>query len=155
MKCLLFLLLAFPLQAQIIFNIGGGILVSDSLKQTSPTSADTIHYIPLNFDYSWMNITAIDTGSTFTDSVVVEYATYNYILKTGTTRRFKISDTTWTDVQFMKDSVWSDVDIMANAGANTGYKIFVGDYHLIRIRMTNAEVVADRVWFYKTLLVEK
>ena len=155
MKCLLFLLLAFPLQAQTIFNIGGAILVSDSLKQTSPTSADTIHYIPLNFDYDWMNITAIDTGSTFTDSVVVEYATYNYTRKTGTTRRFEISDTNWNDVQFMKDSIWSDVDIMANAGANSSYTIFVGGYHLIRIRMTNAEVVADRVWFYKTLLVEK
>ena len=158
---ILALLMAFTLQAQTIFDIGTGILVSDTLKQSSTASTvDTIDYIPLNYEYDWLNITVIDTGATYTDSLVAEYPTHSYTLKSGTTRRWEISDTTWADVQFMKDSTWGDVDVMANSDAISGYRIFVGDYLEVRIRMTNVEVidsiaVADRSVWYKAQAVRK
>ena len=154
-KLLLMLLLPFLVQAQVIYNIGGAILVSDTLDQTSAAVSDTIDYIPLNWDYDWGNITTIDTGATYTDSIVVEYPTFNYTLKSGTTRRWEISDTTWTAVQFLKDSTWTDTSIMAKSNGTASYRLFVGDYKEIRIRMINVEVVADRSFWYKAQFVEK
>jgi len=152
---LIVLLVAFTLPAQVIYNLGNGILVSDTLYQTSATVSDTLEYIPLNYDYEWLNITVSDTGSSLTDSLVVEYPTHNYTLKSGTTRRWEISDTTWSSVHFMRDSTWTNVNVMAKSNGTASYKIHVGDYLGVRIRMTNVQVVANRACWYKAQSVRK
>ncbi len=149
-KIFIMLLVTFLVQAQTVYDIGGAILVSDTLKTT-----DSVSYVPLNWNYDWGNITYIDTGSVFTDSVVVEYPTFNYTLKSGTTRRWKISDTTWSAVQFLKDSTWADKTVLGNNGGNASYRLFVGDYKEIRIRWINVEAVPSRAGWYKAQFTEK
>ncbi len=102
-----------------------------------------------------MSITTIDTGSVFTDSVVVEFPAFNYTLKTGTTRRWEISDTTWTNVQDMINASGTQVDTLVNNNGNTSYRVFVGDYEGVRIRWTNVEAVPSRAFWYKAQAVEK
>ena len=152
---ILMLLLTLPVMAQNVFNLGTGILVSDTLKQTSPSSADTIDYVVLDYEYEWMNITVIDTGATFTDSLVVEYPSHNYTLKSGTTRRWQISDTTWNAVHLLLDSTGTNKNTMIKANGTASYRIDVRSYREVRIRMINVEVVANRSVWYKAQFSKK
>ena len=139
-------------KAQQTFDIGSATLWSDTLISLS----DTIDYIPLNYAYEWLNITAIDTGSVQTDTIVVEYPTHNYTRKTSSGRsRWEISDTTWTAVHFMRDSTWTNVNIIAAAASVTSYKIHVADYKEVRIRMANTVTVASKNWWFKAQGVYK
>jgi len=163
MKTLLTLLIAglfITVQAQVYFDRSNGFFVADSLYQDYPDltaespidSTNQSDIIVLNFYYDWLNITAIDTGTVYDDSCVVEYPLYDYerdITKPRLT--YKVTDTTWQKVQFMRDSSWTNVNgsFIVDDNSTKSYTIFVGDYESIRIRMTNEEIVAGRVWKYK------
>jgi hypothetical protein len=148
------LLVTIPVFGQM--EMGRGYAYSDSLYQDLSGVSDTTFIMSLGFQYDWLTITMVDTGSTYTDSLVAEHSSYTVSLKSSvTTRVFEIADTVWSDVAFMKDSTWSDVDVMANAGAVTSYTIFVGDCDKVRIRMINVEAVSDRVCYFKAMLSRK
>jgi len=124
---------------------------ADSLYQDYPAvtdSTDSLAVLRLNFLYDWMNITVVDTGTTYDDSCMVEYGVYAL---TGQI----VTDTIWQPVQFMRDSSWTNINggrFLVDDASTHSYKINIGDYDIIRVRMLNAEIVAGRVWwFYATL----
>lgn len=140
-----------PKQSQPIIR-GQGLFWSDSLwngKYVLPVdsqfyAADTIVVLDtltaqasatlnVNFDYDWLTITAQDSGTTYDDSCIVE---------------FKTPNGTWQPVQFMRDSSWTNTNgrFIVDDASVKSYKIFIGDYEVIRVRMLNAELVENRVW---------
>ena len=157
-KLILFLLLSIPLFAQ-TKEVNGGLYWADSLYidyTGVADSSDTISVLDMGFGYDWLTITAIDTGSVLTDSIVVEEGTLIYsadTLNPGTA--WQISDTLWSPVNFMRDSTWTNANVIASAGGNITYQVYVANYELIRVRMTNVEGVGDRVWRFYAVLNRK
>ena len=157
-KLLAILILSISLigigNAQDTFQINTSLFWADSLWDgihidtvgvDDTTAANTTSELRLNYQYDWMNIVAVDTGVTYDDSVLVEYAVYPLASNA-------VSDTIWTIVQFMRDSSWTNVNMMLNDNAITSYKVFVGDYDLIRVRIVNVNAVENRIFkFYATL----
>ena len=162
---LFFLLFTVGISAQIKQDANGGYYWSDSLWNAiyvdtvgvdDTTAASTTSELSLNFQYDWMHITAIDTGATYDDSVVVEYGTKIYIPDTNRIGNANIvSDTLWQKVNFMRDSSWTNVNIMVNDNAYTTYAVYVGNYDLIRVRMVNATAVENRIWKFYAILSRK
>lgn len=135
---------------------GNGFYAADSLWQDYTGVTDSTHQadtIKLNYQYEWFNITAIDTGTSVTDSIVVEYYTPDFTLAAGGV--YTESAGSWNVIPFMRDSTWTNLNLIVSAGAYLSYKMHVADYNLIRIRMTNTQVVAGRVWKYRGQAVLK
>ena len=128
-------------------SLWDGILI-DTVGVDDTTTANLTSELRLNGQYDWMNIVAVDTGATYDDSVLVEYAVYPLASNA-------VSDTVWTVVQFMRDSSWTNVNMMLNDDAITSYKVFVGDYDFIRVRMVNVDAVQDRVFKFYAILSRK
>jgi hypothetical protein len=160
-KLLAILILSMSLigivNAQKYFDRGTGFFISDSLYQdyagiTTSDSTDASDEISLNFDYDWLTITALDTGTTYTDSCIVEYAMYSvgYDTVYRPTTTYIVTGTIWQPVQFMRDSSWTNTNgyFLIDNSSIKSYKLFVGDYEKIRIRMLNSTIVAGRVWKY-------
>jgi len=126
-----------------VFAISG----SDTLGSLIDTlSAQTTVEIPLNYNYDWLSITAIDTGTTYTDSCIVEYGVPSFSRIAG---KLTPTDTIWQRVQFMRDSSWTNTNLIPDNASVRSYQIYVGDYEVIRVRMTNAVLVNNRIWkFY-------
>lgn len=143
------------------FDAGAGFFINDSLYQdyTGVTdSMDTIDEIDLGFGYDFVTITAIDTGTTYTDSVIVEYALPGFDKGVSTSGlNFKQVDSTtiWQRVQFMRDSSWTNTNLIPDNASVKSYQIYVGSYDKIRIRMINAAVVAGRVFYYRVSASKK
>jgi hypothetical protein len=156
-KLLLFIaLLAINIQAQTeVWSDGVRAFWSDSLYQDYTgvvDSTDSIATFKLAFKYEWMNLTVQDSGTVYDDTCVVEYPVF-------TLHNKAITDTIWQRVQFMRDSSWTAIvggAIPIDDNSVHSYQIFVGDYEAIRLRMTNAVIVAGRVWrFWATLSTKK
>ncbi len=163
MKTLLIaiLLLTSSLFAQKYYEVGSGFFINDSLYQdyTGVTdSTDSYDEINLGFGFGFLTITAIDTGTTYTDSVVVEYAMPGFAqsLTSGNLTYNQVDSTTiWQRVQFMRDSSWTNTNLIPDNNSTKSYQVFVGSYEKIRLRMTNAQLVAGRVWRYRVSATKK
>ena len=143
---------------------GTGALWSDSLYNVLYVTTDTTYVgitvseidtlwekptsmFATNFLYDWMVITVQDTGTTYDDSLDLEYAVYT--LNGGI-----ITDTVWQKVQFMRDSSWTNVNgtFIVDDASVKSYTVFIGSYDLIRVSMTNVEAVTNRIArFWATL----
>lgn len=168
MKQLLIALLLTGLSIAQEFNRGSGIWLSDSLwndiyvRDTvvtiSTATEDTTYWIdtiaaqtyveiPLSYDYDWATITAIDSGDTYTDSCIVEFGAFKYELdETKRVKTFIPIDTVWQRVHFMRDSSWTNTNLIPDNSSTKSYTLFVGNYEVIRVRMTNTEAVENRIW---------
>jgi hypothetical protein len=171
MKTLLIaiLLLTSSLFAQKYYEVGSGFFINDSLYQDYPDltaespidSTNTYDIINLGFGFEWLTITAIDTGTTYTDSIVVEYSMPGFaqsLTSRNLTYNQVDSTTIWQPVQFMRDSSWTAIvggAIPIDNNSIHSYRVFVGSYDKIRVRMTNAALVAGRVWKYRISAVKK
>ena len=125
-----------------VFAISG----TDTLGSMIDTSeAQTVVIIPLGGEYDWLTLTAIDTGTTYDDSIMVEYSNYKVALTSG---KMAVIDTVWQPVQFIRDSSWTNISgaLLVDDNSTKSFQIFVGDYESIRVRMINATAVENRVW---------
>jgi hypothetical protein len=103
--------------------------------------------ITLNFEYDFLTITVIDTGTTYTDSCIAEFASYEFGRRvTRGVPEDTIKATYWNSINFLKDSTWTSGNLVPNNDLRQTYTAFVGDLAKIRLRMTNAEAVENRVW---------
>jgi len=149
--------------ADSLWGVNDTLIVTDSVFRTADTvvTVDSLtnHYtshIELNGQFDWMNITAIDTGTTYDDSCLVEYGVLKIWKDASTPNTVVRYDTLWQRVQFMRDSSWTNVNLIVDDNSVKSYRVFVGDYDLIRVRMTNVEAVNNRLFrFYATLSGKK
>ena len=145
--------------ADSLWGVSDTLFVVDSVFRTTDTVVvrDTVvghntSYLNLNKNFDWMNITAIDTGATYDDSCVVEYGVYIVEPNSSSPSSITITDTIWQRVQFMRDSSWTNTNLIVDDASVKSYQVFVGDYDLIRVRMTNVQAVNNRIFkFYATL----
>lgn len=145
--------------ADSLWGVNDTLFVVDSIFRATDTVVvnDTVvghntSFLNINKNYDWMNITAIDTGTTYDDSCVVEYGLYIVEPNTDVPSNVAIIDTIWQRVQFMRDSSWTNTNLIVDDNSVKSYQVFVGDYDLIRVRMTNVEAVNNRIFkFYATL----
>ena len=157
MRTLLIAILLFTssLFAQKYYEVGSGFFINDSLYQDYASvtdSTDSIDVIQLGFGFDFLTITAIDTGTTYTDSVVVEYAMPGFaqsLTSRNLTYNQVDSTTIWQKVQFMRDSSWTNTNLIPDNNSTKSYMVFVGNYEKVRVRMTNEQLVAGRVWKYR------
>lgn len=150
-KLILSLLLLVGIStAQIKLEKGGNLFWADSLSSTRTTSE-----LEVNGQFDYMNITAIDTGTTYTDSCVVEYAVYRLNQSSTVPPKVAVYDTIWQKVQFMRDSSWTNTNLIPDNASVKSYQVFIGDYDLIRVRMTNVQVVSNRVFKFYAILSRK
>ena len=158
-KLILLVLFLVPfIYGQNIWDTGTGEYLSDSLWNNYLVDTvgvdDTLFtpktsvMIPLDFSYDFGNITAIDTGSSYTDTAVVQYAIFDRN-KTG------MIDTIWQPLQFMRDSSWTNTNLIPTAASVKSYSFFVGDKSLIRVYMTNVEAIINRIFYFKMQLSKK
>lgn len=120
-------------------------VINGSVSVSSPT-----YEIPLNWDYEWLTLTVQDTGTTYDDSLIVEYGTPLIALDvTRPYTTYKDTGTIWQRPQFMRDSSWTNTNLVVDDNSVHSYQIYVGSYSVIRIRMTNVQVVANRKAFFK------
>lgn len=125
-----------------VFAISG----TDTLGSMIDTSAaQTVVEIQLGGEYEWLTLTAIDTGTTYDDSIMVEYPNYQVALTLG---KVVVTDTVWQPVQFIRDSSWTNISgaLIVDDSSVRSFQIFVGNYQSIRVRMLNATLVENRVW---------
>jgi hypothetical protein len=113
-------------------------MIDTSLAQTSVE-------IPLDYQYEWLNLTLIDTGTTYDDSIKVEYPIYTFKKVSG---KLAITDTVWQPVQFIRDSSWTNISgVLVDDNSVKSYRIFVADYPSIRVSMVNATLVNNRIFW--------
>ena len=120
---------------------------TDTTVVLDTLSAQTTVELTLNFEYDWLTVTIIDTGTTYTDSCVAEFAAYEFGKKN--VRGFvqdTIKSTHWNAVNFLRDSTWTNGNFAPNNNLEQTYTAFVGGVAKIRFRMTNAEAVENRIW---------
>jgi len=125
-----------------VFAISG----TDTLGSMIDTSAaKTTVEIPLNFDFEWLNLTAIDSGTTYDDSIKVEYPIYTVAITSG---KMAVTDTIWQPVQFIRDSSWTNISggLLVDDNSTKSFQIFVANYPSIRVNMVNTVAVENRVW---------
>lgn len=171
---MLVMLLTMSVTAQIVDNSGGvswsdslwnDIYVPDTTYSISGTdttiiidtsAAQTYSVFNTDYSYEWMTIVMTDTGTVQTDTVVVEYGIIGYIPNpTPKTSKYIASDTTWHYVNFMRDSSWTNINKMIKANGSIGCMISVSSYQLIRVRLTNANAVENRVCWFDAVLSKK
>lgn len=114
-----------------------GLFVNDSLYNTyGATSACTYKTLTLKYRYDFMTITMKDTGTTYDDSIKVEYTNPG-------------SDV-WYPVHFIRDSTYSNItQPIVDDNSQHSYLVYVGAYWRIRIRLANAVAVNNRVFWFK------
>lgn len=102
------------------------------------------------FLYDWMTITAEDTGTTYDDSLKLEYAVY-------TIEDDAVVDTVWQKVQFMRDSSWTNVNgsFLVDDNSVKSYEVFIGSYDLIRVALINVDNPANCVTRFWAVLSKK
>ena len=164
-KLILFLLLLTGIaSAQLDVNGGyywtdslwNAILVDTSATPDDTTAASTTALIPLNFQYEWLSIVAVDTGATITDSIRLEYGTVRFVPDTiNAGIPYMRKDTVWASVHFLRDSTWTNVNLISGANSQSTYKADVADYEVVRLRMVNATLTEDRVWKFYAVLSRK
>ena len=176
-KVLIFIaMLTISISAQIKLEKGGVLFWADSLWGANDTlivtdsifrTADTVvvvdsiaghtsSVLELNGQFDWMNITAIDTGTTYDDSCVVQYGILKIWKDASTPYAVVRYDTLWQRVQFMRDSSWTNTNFIVDGNSTKSYRVFVGDYDLIRVYMSNVQAVNNRLFrFYATLSRKK
>ena len=117
------------------------------------TVAKTTVYIPLDFEYEWLVLTAIDTGATYDDSVKI-WGTY-YELKPT---QLEVSDTSQTSVIYLRDSTWTQLTAallpVDDASIHT-YTVWAGALGGIILELSNVEAVNNRVWYFKLQATKK
>ena len=120
---------------------------TDTVIVLDTISVQTSVEITLNFEYDFLTVTVIDTGDTYTDSCVAEFASYEFSKNvTGGYPSYDISTTHWNAINFLKDSTWTSGNLVPNTSSTQTYTAFVGNLATIRFRMTNEEAVLNRVW---------
>lgn len=144
-------LLTGLVNAQNYLDKGNAFILYDSLWNDiyvpDTVAAQTFVEIPLNYQYEWLNLTAIDSGTTYDDSIMVEYPIYKVRLTSG---KMAVRDTVWQPVQFIRDSSWTNISggLLVDDNSTKSYQIFVANYPSIRIRMINATLVENRVFWF-------
>jgi len=126
-----------------VFAISG----TDTLGSMIDTSlAQTVVEIPLDYQYEWLNLTCIDSGTTYDDSIMVEYPIYKFSKASG---KLAVTDTVWQPVQFIRDSSWTNISgaLLVDDNSIKSYQIFVANYPSIRVRMVNATLVDNRIFW--------
>jgi len=146
-----------------VFNLTTGTYWSDSLYNalyvTTDTTASDIDTLWektsseffTNLLYDWMNITIQDTGATYDDTLVVQYGIPRV-------KNNVVIDTIWQPVQFMRDSSWTNINggrFLVDDASVHSYNVWIGNYSLIRILMTNVEVRNNRVARFWAILSKK
>lgn len=131
-----------------LFAISGtdtlGTLIDTSVAQTSVE-------IPLDYQYEWLNLTCIDSGATYDDSIMVEYPIYKFAKSSTNPRQpLAVTDTVWQPVQFIRDSSWTNISgaLLVDDNSTKSYQIFVANYPSIRVRMINATLVENRIFWF-------
>jgi len=127
---------------------------TDTIVVLDTLTAHTSVMIPLDFEYDFGNITCIDTSTTI-DTVRLEYAVFDYGLKSGTTRRFEATDTTWQLLPYVRDSSWANTGLTPDGESIHSYSFWVGDQSLIRVYMANAVIVNNGVFKFKLQISKK
>jgi len=131
---------------QIEMNADGGFYWADSLYQTyidtagvdDTTAASLTSSIDLSFNYEELHIVGIDTGATFTDSILVEYGTVRPAADVTTPGvKWSASDTIWNSVHYMRDSTGTNKVWMNGAAAHIPRMVDVSGYEMIRVRFAN------------------
>lgn len=108
--------------------------VDDIVVQEIVINTDDI--IDLGNNYEYVNITAQDTGTTYTDTIEVRAGTiFN-------------GDTTWVRVPLM-DGGWEKKTLIIGVADNTNWLVLRPYIRLLRLSFLNAQVVANRRWSYK------
>lgn len=131
---------------------GRGVIISDSLYQAwidtvgvdDTLSAVTSKTIALGLEYDWGIIALTDTGSVYTDSVMVEMGV---VTADG--------DTIWDGIN-LRGTAWEDVPGLAVANnTSTIYSTFFPLGAVIRIRLINEAVAYSRVHYFDVNLIKK
>lgn len=153
---LIALLFLTPLysQTEMLINYGEmfdyGIFVNDSLHTQwidtvgvdDTTAAVTSKELTLKYQYEFLTISLKDTGTTYDDSIKVEFTNPD--------------ETAWYPVQFIKDSTFSNVtQPLVDDNSQHSYMVYVGAYYKIRIRMTNVAAVNNRVHYFTLQAAKK
>jgi hypothetical protein len=116
------------------------------------TARETV-YIPLNFEYEWVTLTAIDTGATYDDSVKI-WGTYYEV----TPNQLEVEDTSETSMPYLRDSTWTQLTtslLPVDDSSIHTYTIWAGALGGIILELSNVEVVYSRTWFYKLTAILK
>lgn len=140
-------------QTEMLINYGEmfdyGIFVNDSLHNIwidtagvdDTTAAVTSKELTLKYQYDFLTISLRDTGTTYDDSIMVEFTNPD--------------QTAWYPVQFIRDSTYSNVtQPLVDDDSQHSYLVYAGSYYKIRIRLINTVAVNNRV-FYFTLQAAK
>lgn len=131
-----------------VFAISG----TDTLGSMIDTSvAQTSVEIPLDYQYEWLNLTCIDSGATYDDSIMVEYPIYKFAKSITNPRQpLAVTDTIWHPVHFIRDSSWTNISgaLLVDDNSTKSFQIFVANYPSIRVRMLNATLVDNRIFWF-------
>lgn len=118
------------------------IVGSDTTVVLDTLDAQTSVEILLDFKYDFITLTVSDTGTTYTDSCRLDFASYEFTTKTNKI----IENTHWNSLNFLRDSTWTNTNLTPNNALIQTYTGFVGNLHKIRLVMLNATIVDNRVW---------
>jgi len=118
------------------------IVGSDTTIVLDTLAAQPSVEILLDFKYDFITITVEDSGTTYTDSCRLDFASYEFTTKTNKV----IESTHWNSLNFLRDSTWTNGNLAPNNDLIQTYTGFVGNLHKIRLIMLNSEVVNNRVW---------
>lgn len=140
-------------QTEMLINYGEmfdyGIFVNDSLHNIwidtvgvdDTTAAATYKTLTLKYQYDFLTISLRDTGTTYDDSITVEFSNPD--------------ETAWYPIPFIKDSTYSTVTLpLVDDASQHSFLVYVEPYYKIRIRLLNTVAVNNRV-FYFTLQASK
>lgn len=127
--------------------------IDTSATPDDTTTAKSNVYIPLDFEYEWLVLTAIDTGATYDDSIKV-WGTYYEV----SPNQLSVEDTIPTTMLYMRDSTWTQLTTsllpVDDASVHT-YTIWAGALGGVIIEMANVQAVNNRAWFYKLQAIRK
>ena len=132
------------------------ITIDTSAAPDDTLSTQTTVYIPLDFEYEWITLTAIDTGTTYDDSIKV-WGTY-YEIKPN---QLSVEDTSQTSIPFFRDSTWTQLTTsllpVDDSSVHT-YTIWAGALGGIILEFSNvapAIGTSPRTWYYKLQATRK
>lgn len=119
-----------------------GIFVNDSLHNQwidtvgvdDTTAAVTYKTLTLKYQYDFITVTLKDTGTTYDDSIAVEFTNPD--------------ETAWYPVA-VRDSVDTvRAQPLVDDNSQHAYTFYAGSYYKIRIRLLNATAVNNRVFYF-------
>ena len=150
----------FPQSSMDPRDVSTGLFVSDSLhtawidtlavgsEDDDTLAAKTYKYLRLDFSFSEMNITVQDTGTTYDDSLKIEWGEIKYT-KGNNSRAYTKTDTVWHPIPFIRDTTWTIVTqpLVDDASVHS-YFVWCSSYWIIRISMINVQAVFNRVMYF-------